>query len=146
MNSFKRVRTFQIELEFGNVGFFSTSKAREKRRGDEFVGFWGEGKTGVPGGKPLGARERTNNTLNPHMASTLGVKPGPHWWEASALTTLGCATLAPRLLEGFLFGDSSSSNRTPGLWQRLDTFLLFNYWQQHKVLQLSLLQQVITNC
>ena len=50
MNSFKRVRAFQIELEF------------------ESVGFLGEGKTGVPGEKPLGAKERTNNKLNPHMA------------------------------------------------------------------------------
>jgi len=31
------------------------------------VGFWGEGKTGVPGEKPLGARQRTNNKLNPHI-------------------------------------------------------------------------------
>ena len=36
----------------------------------ESVGFWGEGKTGVPGEKPLVARERTNNKLNPHMAMT----------------------------------------------------------------------------
>ena len=69
MNSFKRVRAFQIELKFGSVGF------------------WGEGKTGVPGEKPLGARERTNNKFNPHMGSPPGVEPGPHWWEASALTT-----------------------------------------------------------
>ena len=46
---------FLVELEFGNVGF------------------WGEGKTGIPGEKPLGARERTNNKFNPHMASMLGV-------------------------------------------------------------------------
>ena len=37
--------------------------------------------------KSLGARERTNNKLNPHMASTPGFEPGPHWWEASVLTT-----------------------------------------------------------
>ena len=66
--------TFQIELEFRNVGF------------------WGEGKTGVPGEKPLGARTRTNNKLNPHMTPRPGIEPGPHWWEASALTT------APSLL------------------------------------------------
>ena len=78
MNSFKWVRAFQIELEFGSVGF------------------WGEGKTGVPGEKPLGAKERTNNKLNPHMASTPGVEPWPHWWEASALTT------APPLLPWIL--------------------------------------------
>ena len=37
---------FQIELEFGNVG---------------------EGKTRVPGEKPLGTRTRTNKKLNPHI-------------------------------------------------------------------------------
>ena len=58
-----------VKVEFGNVGF------------------WGEGKAGVPGEKRLGARERTNNNINPHMASTPGFEPGPHWWEASALTT-----------------------------------------------------------
>ena len=47
-NSLKNVRAFQIELEFGSVGV------------------WGEEKTGVPGEKLLGARERTNNKLNPH--------------------------------------------------------------------------------
>ena len=41
---------FLVELEFGNVGF------------------WGEGKTGVPGEKPLGAKEGTNNKQTPpHM-------------------------------------------------------------------------------
>ena len=44
-------------------------------------------KTGLPGEKPLGAKDRTNNKLNPHMASTPGFQPGPQWWEASALTT-----------------------------------------------------------
>ena len=67
-NSLKRVCEFQIFLEFGNVGY------------------WGEEETGVPGEKPLGAKERTNNKLNPHMASTPGFEPGLHWKEASALT------------------------------------------------------------
>ena len=70
--------TFQIELEFRNVGFC------------------GEGKTGVPGEKPLGARTRTNNKLNPHMTPRPGIEPGPHWWEASALTT------APSLLPSII--------------------------------------------
>ena len=65
-NLFKNACVFQIELEFGSVCFY------------------GEGKTGVPGEKPLVAKERTNNKLNPHMASTLGFEPGSHWWEASA--------------------------------------------------------------
>ena len=42
--------------------------------------FRGEGKTGVPGEKPLGERTRTNNKLNPHMTPSPGIKPGPHWW------------------------------------------------------------------
>ena len=60
---------FLVELEFGNVGF------------------WGEGKTEVPGEKSLSERERTINKLNQHIASTPGFEPGPHWWEARALTT-----------------------------------------------------------
>ena len=58
-----------VKLEFGNVGFLV------------------EGKTGVPQEKPHRARERTNNKLNPNMASKPGFEPRPHWWEASALTT-----------------------------------------------------------
>ena len=54
----KRVREFQIELEF------------------EVLGFYGKGKTGVHGEKTLGARERTNNKLNPHMVWTPGLEPG----------------------------------------------------------------------
>ena len=38
------------------------------------------------GGKPLRAEKRTNN-LNLPMTPSLEIKPGPHWWEASALTT-----------------------------------------------------------
>ena len=46
--------------------------------------------------KPLGAKERTNNKLNPHMASTPGFEAGPHWWEVSALAT--APSLAPSYL------------------------------------------------
>ena len=60
---------FQIDLEFRNVGFGE------------------EGKTGEPGEKTLGARTRTNNKLNPHITPSPGFEPGPHWWEASDLTT-----------------------------------------------------------
>ena len=48
------------------------------------VGFRGEGKTGVPGEKPLGAEWRTNK-LSPLMTPSPGIEPGSHWWEASAL-------------------------------------------------------------
>ena len=67
---------FLVELEFGNVGF------------------WGEGKTGVQGEKPLGANKRTNSKLYTRMESTPGfAEPRPDWWEASVLTT--AASLAP---------------------------------------------------
>ena len=36
--------------------------------------------------QPLSAEKRTNK-LNPHMTPDLGIEPGPHWQEASALTT-----------------------------------------------------------
>jgi len=39
----------------------------------------------------IGTRMRTINKLNPHTLydtrSELNIRPGPHWWEASALTT-----------------------------------------------------------
>ena len=47
--------------------------------------------------KPLGAEKRTNK-LNPHLTLDLGIEPGPHWWETSALTT------APSLLVELLLG------------------------------------------
>ena len=40
--------------------------------------------------KTLRAGTRTNNKLNPHMTPSPGIEPGPHWWEASALTTAPC--------------------------------------------------------
>ena len=53
----------------------------------EMLVFEERGKPEYPEEKRLGAKERTNNKLNPHMASTPGFEPGPHRWEASALTT-----------------------------------------------------------
>ena len=76
MNSFKRVRAFQIELEF------------------ESVGFWGEGKTVVPGEKPLGAKEKNQQ----HTQPTYGVNSGS-WTRATLVggeRSHHCATLALR--------------------------------------------------
>ena len=66
--------TLHIELEFKNIGFVEREKP--------FAIYL------LLGEKPLGARTRTKNKLTP----SLGIKPGPHWWEVSALTT------APSLL------------------------------------------------
>ena len=65
-NSLKRVRAFQIELEFESVGF--------KRKG----------KTEVQGENlSQQRREPTTNSTHITMASMPGFEPGPHWWEAS---------------------------------------------------------------
>ena len=41
-------------------------------------------------GKPEypGENFSEQNKLNPHMTPSLGSKPGPHWWEATTLTTM----------------------------------------------------------
>ena len=44
-----------------------------------------EEKGKYQGKTPLRAEKRTNK-LNPHMMTSLGIQPRPHWWEASALT------------------------------------------------------------
>ena len=66
----KVLTIIQIKLEFGNVFFF-------------LGGGGGEGKTGVPAEKPLGARKRTKNKLNPYMPPGPGIEPRTHWWEVS---------------------------------------------------------------
>ena len=40
-------------------------------------------------------REPTTNSTHTSMAPTPGFEPGPHWWEASTLTT--AASLAPQV-------------------------------------------------
>ena len=68
----------------------------------EMLVFRERGKPEYPEKNPLGATERTNNKLNPHMASTPEFEPGPNWWEASTLTT--APSLAPlALLVTFFF-------------------------------------------
>ena len=75
MNSFKRVRAFQIELEFGSVGF------------------WGEGKNGVPGEKTSRSKGDNQQQTQP----TYGVDAGS--WTPATLVggerSHHCATLSP---------------------------------------------------
>ena len=52
----------------------------------EVLVFYGGRKTGEPGEKPSEqGREPTTNST--HIWYRAGIEPGPHWWEASALTT-----------------------------------------------------------
>ena len=65
---------FLVKLEFGNVGFE------------------GEGKTGVPGGKPLGAKERTNIKLNPHMGAGIWTRATLVGGDRSHHCTIPCSS------------------------------------------------------
>ena len=80
----KHVCMFQIELEFGNVGFL------------------GEGKTRVPGEKPLGAKERTNNKLKSHgvnaKISTWATRVGGGGAGGGGECSPHCRSLAPQVL------------------------------------------------
>jgi len=58
-NSLKCARAFQVEREFGSVGFL---RRRINRRTPE---------------NPLGARERTKNKPKPHMVLMPGFEPWP---------------------------------------------------------------------
>ena len=63
--------------------------------------FWGKRKTGEPGVKPLGARERASDKLNPNMASVPGFNPGPHWGGGGRVLS----PLPPCLLQIFFDSD-----------------------------------------
>ena len=80
--------------------------------------FWREGKTGAPGEKPLTAKERTHNKINPHMAWRPGFEPWRHWSEASALTS------APPLLP-----TSSIRKSKTETFPCSDFFFIFNCLQ-----------------
>ena len=81
------------------------------------------GKTGVAGGKPekpgenrssrgktSRSREENQNKLNPHMASSPGIDPEPHRWQASALTT--APYLLPNANQNILLPNWSVSFRS----------------------------------
>ena len=51
------------------------------------IDFWGEGKSGLLGEKPLGAEQRANK-LNPYTTPSQGIETGPLWWEASDVITV----------------------------------------------------------
>ena len=68
---------FQVELEFGNVGFYG-------------------GRTGVPGKKTLDqGQEQTMNSTHKITASTPGIELGPHWREALIVLIHHCIIPAP---------------------------------------------------
>ena len=76
------------------------------RIGIEKCCFLGEGETRVHGEKPLGARTRPSNK---HTTPSPAIEPGPHWWEASALTTAP-SLLPPNGSEHYDFQSLQSSS------------------------------------
>ena len=73
-NSFRNVRAFQDRIGIWKCWFLRRGENRSTRR------------------KTSRSRVENNNKLKPHMTPGPGIEPGPHWWEANALTT------APTLL------------------------------------------------
>ena len=91
---------FQVELEFGNVGFC------------------GGRKTGVPREKPS-EQEREPTTNSTHiMTPSLGIEPGLHWREACVGGE--CSTTAPSLLPQYDDNDDVEDDRKA----KEDVFLL----------------------
>ena len=80
-NSGSYFHCFRIELKFRNVGFYGGRKTGEIT---------------------FGARTRTNNKLDTHTASPLGIKPGPHWWgECSCHCHIPASRYYVRIVEAF---------------------------------------------
>ena len=102
--------SFRVELEFRSAGF------------------WAERKTGVPGGKPLGAEKEPTTNLA-HIWSELRIEPGAHRWEASALTT------APALLSKATMRKNRSRTSVDHL-----------HWRDGGILKLSEKHQVAYGC
>ena len=80
----------------------------------------------------IGARTRTNNKLNPHITPSLGIEPGPHWREASALTTVPSLLLnesatvitAHRLEKKADFGTLLTTQRSWSVFRMLSRMLI----------------------
>ena len=53
-----------------------------------FFFFFEEGEIAVPGENLSVQRREPTNSIHIIMTPDLGIEPGPHWWEASALTTV----------------------------------------------------------
>ena len=84
---FKKILKIVICLPVKHLKFLWTRlNVSVRSRSNLNLEVLGEGITGVPGKKLLGAREKTNNQLNPLMALMPGFEPGPHWWEAPLFT------------------------------------------------------------
>ena len=81
MSSLLALDTSELSTNWGHCKLKSTNQ-RKSNQILVFVERGGEGKTGVPGEKPLGAEQRTNK-LNPHMTTGPFTKKAPLFEVAS---------------------------------------------------------------
>jgi len=110
------------------------------------------------------ARERENHqqTQDPHMSSKPGFEPGPHWWEASVLTTvpslpykgkIAVAPLSPAQA-GAWYPCENSNKRAGDYGKTLPLFpfpssparLLFSLFPSPPATQRSLCEGVSSHC
>ena len=75
-------------------------------------GFWGEGKPEFP--EKTSRCRVENQQTQPSLTPALGIEPGPHWWEASALTT--APSLHPHVIQvltvrGFSSDDGNNEEK-----------------------------------
>ena len=90
MNSFKGVRTFQIELEFGNVGFFPPPKLGKSALGTRLLVFEERGKAEYPE-ENLSEQRREPTTNSTHIWLRRRERNPGHIGRRRALSPLSAA-------------------------------------------------------
>ena len=66
--------------------------------------------------KTLRARMRTNNNLNPQVTKRSGIKPRPHWQEASTLSTAPSLLVIHIVHYTFLFSEDTYLDKVLPFW------------------------------
>ena len=92
------LRNPQIELEFGKVGFCGGRLGKQEDQDEN----------------PWSSDQNQQQTDRPYMASTLGIEPRPHWWEANALNTRA-SSLLPSRFNLYVIGSGYLGNTLAGI-------------------------------
>ena len=72
LHSEENRKVSDLVLTIKTAIFLPMHEASQVKLEFEGVGFWGQGKTGVRGENPPGAKKRTNNNLNPGARVSMG--------------------------------------------------------------------------
>ena len=68
----------QNQINLFKLGNVKSPKPKTHASNAQAFQFLGDGKTGVPGAKPLGAEKRTHNKLDPHDKAEFGNRTPGH--------------------------------------------------------------------